>query len=122
MELLNIILTAVIAILGYPIGLLVAKLTKEELKPGRKYFIWLNDILLILAAVFIVLLFQLQIYISIIAIILITIIVIRFHPKPLISCPLLALFFILSTKTENIFFIISSIIFVYNLTLAGLRK
>ena len=35
---LTLILIIVIALLGYPIGLLIAKLTHEELKAGKKYF------------------------------------------------------------------------------------
>lgn len=35
---ISIILIIVIVLLGYPIGLLIAKLTKEELKAGRKWF------------------------------------------------------------------------------------
>jgi len=32
------IFVVIIALLGFPIGLLVAKMTQEELKPGRKWF------------------------------------------------------------------------------------
>lgn len=34
----QIIVTVVIALLGYPIGLLIAKFTQEELNAGRKWF------------------------------------------------------------------------------------
>ena len=35
---LQIILAVVIALLGYPIGLIIAKFTPEELRSGRKWF------------------------------------------------------------------------------------
>jgi len=35
---LQIILAIIVALLGYPVGLLIAKSTKEELKKGRKWF------------------------------------------------------------------------------------
>lgn len=38
MNTFQIILTIIIALLGYPIGLFIAKLTEEELEQGRKWF------------------------------------------------------------------------------------
>ena len=38
MNLLSLILIIIITLLGYPIGLLIAKLTEEELKAGKKWF------------------------------------------------------------------------------------
>lgn len=35
---ISITLTIIIALLGYPIGLLIARLTEEELEAGRKWF------------------------------------------------------------------------------------
>ena len=38
MNVLTIIISIVIALSGYPIGLFIASLTEEELKQGRKWF------------------------------------------------------------------------------------
>ena len=38
MNILTIIISIAIALLGYPIGLLIAKYTEEELRAGRKWF------------------------------------------------------------------------------------
>jgi hypothetical protein len=38
MNALTIIISVIIALLGYPIGLFIASLTEEELKSGRKWF------------------------------------------------------------------------------------
>ena len=37
-EMIKIVLGAVLVILGFPIGNLLAKVTKEELKSGQKWF------------------------------------------------------------------------------------
>jgi len=48
---LQIILLIIVAFLGIPIGKIIAKNTKSELKDGRKYFIWISGLcLLILVA------------------------------------------------------------------------
>ncbi|MGB9708112.1 MAG: hypothetical protein ACPLXC_02175 [Candidatus Pacearchaeota archaeon] len=51
----QVIVSIVIALLGYPVGLLIAKLTEEELEQGRKWFmliILLSIIGIILSFVF----------------------------------------------------------------------
>lgn len=44
---LTMLLLIIIALLGFPIGMLIAKLTKEELQAGRKWF----KLLVILSAI-----------------------------------------------------------------------
>jgi hypothetical protein len=60
MEILNIILGLVTALLGFPIGLLLALVAKEELKPGKKYFQWMQRVLLILIVIAILSIFILN--------------------------------------------------------------
>lgn len=43
----NTILPLLISLLGLPIGYLLSFLTAEEIRPGEKYFQWLEKILLI---------------------------------------------------------------------------
>jgi hypothetical protein len=38
MNFIQIVLVIIVSLLGYPIGLLLAELTKEELKSGRSFF------------------------------------------------------------------------------------
>jgi len=54
MEILNLILGLIIAVLGLPIGFILAKIAKEELKPGKKYFKWMQGVILVLTPIFIV--------------------------------------------------------------------
>ncbi|MFH1823270.1 MAG: hypothetical protein ABH817_00950 [archaeon] len=51
MNTLTIVLITLIALAGLPTGVLIAHLTKEELKPGKKYF----EIILIVCAVLLIL-------------------------------------------------------------------
>ena len=48
---LDNILVVVIAFLGVVVGYILSKFTKEEIKPGRKYFIWLKKIILFILAI-----------------------------------------------------------------------
>jgi len=48
---LQTLLLIIVAFLGIPVGKLIAKNTKEELKSGRRYFAWISGLcLLILVA------------------------------------------------------------------------
>jgi len=47
MEIINIILSVVILLLSIPIGFLIAHLTREELRQGRKWFLMIILICLI---------------------------------------------------------------------------
>jgi glucan phosphoethanolaminetransferase (alkaline phosphatase superfamily) len=52
---LQIILAIIVALLGYPVGLFIAKSTKEELKAGRKWFkliMFASIILVIISLIF----------------------------------------------------------------------
>lgn len=122
MEILNIILAALISASGLLVGLLLAKIAKEELKPGKNYFIWLRNILLILAIIFVLYSFKLQLYLFLITGIIITLLILKLNPKSFIGYPILALLFILSIKNTNLFILTSSIIFLYGLPTAALIK
>ena len=48
MEGLNIVLGLVVGLLGFPVGLILAKIAKEELKQGKKYFKLMSLIIIVL--------------------------------------------------------------------------
>lgn len=52
MEILNYSLIALITSLGLILGGFIGYFAKEELKPGKKYFVWLQKIIFTLAIVF----------------------------------------------------------------------
>ena len=53
MEILNYVLALVFSFLGIFAGMLLGYIAKEELRAGKKYFIWMQNILLILAVIFV---------------------------------------------------------------------
>ena len=66
MELINHILTIIIAFLGFPIGILLAKISPEEIKTGKKYFKIIQTILLVFILFFLLDFLKLNIFITII--------------------------------------------------------
>lgn len=47
MEILNYALTAIVASIGLMCGAIIARFAKEEIKPGKKYFILLQKLLFV---------------------------------------------------------------------------
>jgi len=122
MEILNFILALIVSFLGYPIGMFIANYTKEELKHGKKYFIILTQILVIIALIFFIYSIQLNIYLSIVIALALTVLFLKINPKPLIGYPLMTLFCILNIRNDSIFIILASIIFIYGLASSALKK
>ncbi len=118
---INTILTLLIALSGFLVGLILKKIAEEEIKPGRIYFIWMQNILLILAIIFFTYSFNLNLLLLIGIGLIITGAVVLFRPKAIIGYPVLLILFILSIKNTNLLMIISSIIFLYGLPSAALQ-
>lgn len=117
----NIILTFLIAASGFLIGLILKKIAKEEIKPGKIYFIWMQNILLMLAAIFFAYSFNLNLLLLIGIGLIITGAVTLVKPKAIIGYPILIILFILSIKNTNLLILISSIIFLYGFPSAALQ-
>ena len=122
MQILNIIFAAIIALLGLPAGLILAKIAKQELKPGKKYFFFMQDILLILAIIFVLYSYQLNLYLFLVLGLIITVIIIKTNLKPKLTYPILIILFLLSTENQNLLILTSSLIFLYGLPTAALSK
>jgi len=65
MELINYILTIIISFLGFPLGILLAKISPEEIKTGKKYFKIIQTTLLIFILFFLLDFFKLNLFITI---------------------------------------------------------
>ncbi len=123
MNILNYSLTAIISYLGLLIGFLLAVIAKEELKPGKKYFIFLQTIILLL--IFLFLLIFIKLIYLLVLLILASIIIYclkrnkEFNELPYIYIILSVIFF-LSSKILNLFIIESSLIFLYGLPTGSL--
>jgi len=116
MAFLNYVLVAIIAAIGLICGYFIAKIAKEELKEGRKYFIFLKRILLALILFFLLLGFEVYILLSLIVSVLFLFFILYFFKnivkKNVLIYLILALVFFFSVKTK-FFLIISSLIFIY---------
>jgi len=123
MNVLNYSLTAVIAYLGLFIGFILAITAKEELKAGKKYFIFLQKVILLLIFIFLLLFIDLD-YILVLLILAFIIVAVlkrrtKFNELPYIYI-ILAVIFYLSSKKLNLFIIESSLIFLYGLPTGSL--
>lgn len=123
MNILNYSLTAIISYLGLFIGFLLAVIAKEELKPGKKYFIFLQKIILLLIFIFLVVFIDLN-YILVLLILSFIIISVFKRKKEFNELPyiyiILSVIFFLSSKILNLFIIESSLIFLYGLPTGSL--
>lgn len=122
MEIIPILIAGLIALLGYPIGMFIARMTKEELKPGRKYFVWISNIMIILSSAFALYFLNINFIIAIVSAIIITIAVSLLNPKPLIGYPILIVDFMIASSGNSLLLIISTFIFIYGLSSAALRR
>jgi len=123
MNILNYSLAAIIAYLGLFIGILLAIMAKEEIKPGKKYFIFLQKIILLLIFIFLLIYTDLN-YILILLILALIIVHLLKTKKEFNELPyiyiILSIIFFLSSKILNFFIIESSLIFLYGLPTGSL--
>lgn len=122
MEIINLILTLIVSFLGLPIGFLLAMIAKEELNKGESYFIWVQDIILIISVNSFFYSSSKNI-LTLAAIFFITsYLIVKFRPRAIIGYILLIIIFYLSLDNFNITLLISSFIFLYGLPTAALIK
>ena len=112
MQLLNYSLISIISFSGLLIGMLLAFTAKEELKPGKKYFLLLQKLTLLLILIFLVNFFNVILYLRIIIYILF-ILLMTFNIKSQVIYPALAAVFFLSSKNPELFITNSILIFLY---------
>jgi len=112
MQLLNYSLISVISFSGLLVGMILAFTAKEELEPGKKYFMLLQKIILLLIFVFLLNFFNVNLYLRIISYILF-IFLMAFNIKSQLIYPVLGVVFFLSSKDINLFITNSILIFFY---------
>lgn len=113
MEILNYVLALILSFSGVFVGMFLGYIAKEELKPGKRYFIWIQNIILILAAIFVLYSFHLNIILFILIGLIITLGIIYFKPKAILGYLFLAILFFLSMRNTSLFMLTSSFIFLY---------
>ena len=112
MQLLNYSLVSIISFSGLLIGMLLAFTAKEELEPGKKYFLLLQKLTLLLILIFLLNFFNVGIY-SRITMYILFIALMTFNIKSQVVYPILAIVFFLSSKDINLFITNSILIFFY---------
>jgi len=122
METINIILTALASLLGLPVGLVLARVAKEELKQGEYYFIWMQNIILIITVNIFFYSFNLNIPTFILILILTSVLIIKTKPRAIIGYIIFAILFYLRLDNSNLIITISSLAFLYGLPTASLIK
>ncbi len=113
MEILNYLLVLIGSFSGLFVGMGLGYITKEELKYGKKYFLWMQNIVLILAAIFVLYSFHLHIILFILIGLLATLAMIYLKPGIVIGYLILAVLFYLSIGSINLFILTSSMVFLY---------
>jgi len=133
MEILNILLGLVISLLGFPVGLGLAKIAKSELKDGRKYLVWMKNIILILSLIFVLYSFYmksqipsssgyLHLILFLVIGVVLTLLIIKLNMKYYYGYIVLILLFLLSLKNINLLVLTSSMMFLYGVVSGGLLK
>ena len=112
MQLLNYSLISLVSFSGLLVGILLAFTAKEELGPGKKYFILLQKLILLLVLVFLLNFFNVNIYLRIIIYVLFIYLMI-INVKSQVIYPALGIVFFFSSKDINLFVINSTLIFLY---------
>lgn len=123
MNILNYSLSAIISYLGLFIGFFLALIAKEEIRPGKKYFILLQKVILLLIFIFLIVNIELN-YQIILLFLVFAILQIYRTKKEFNELPytyiILAIIFYISSKRLNLFIIESSLIFLYGLPTGSL--
>lgn len=122
---LNYFLAAIIAYLGLLLGVILIKLASEEQKPGRKYFILLKKIIFFFILAFLLFLYKVNIFLSLILLSFILILMsnkkINLSKSPLVYFSLGVIFFVsYYSEIFNLFIIESILIFLFGVPNASL--
>ncbi|MBU0616002.1 MAG: hypothetical protein KJ601_07990 [Nanoarchaeota archaeon] len=119
----NLFLAVLIAFLGIVAGLIIALMTKEELKPGKKYFLLMRKTLLLAMVVLMVIfLYDRWIYLLITATAFIIVIVAKQFKLSnsaynLLTYLLFGLVLFYASLETELFVIESVLVFIYGLTI-----
>lgn len=122
MQLITYFLSVFIIFLGSIIGMIIAIISEEELKQGKKYFILLQKILLFLMIHLLLFFFNINtLLIFIISILfIIALYFLKIENWNFIIYNLLALIIYLTYSDKNYFIYLSTLIFIYGIPLGSL--
>jgi glycerophosphoryl diester phosphodiesterase len=122
MEILSIFLISIISLLGLPVGFILAKIAKEELVQGENYFIWMQNIILILIINLFFYSHSPRIRTLVIIFAITSFLIIKYEPRALIGYFICGILCFLGIDNPALIFIIASLIFLYGLPTAALIR
>jgi hypothetical protein len=120
MNILNYSLTAVVVYLGLLVGFILAMMAKEEMKDGRRYFVFLQKLILLLVFVFLLVFIRLNYILVLLILVFIVVYLLKRKNELVYIYMILGVIFYLSSKTLNLFVIESSLIFLYGIPTGSL--
>lgn len=113
MELISYFMALVISFLGLFVGYILAYMAKEELKPGEKYLMLLKNLIFaLIGGLFAYFLLE-SILIGVLLFLVLVFISLKFKISTRAIYLLLGVLFFISTNNQNMFLIISLLIFAY---------
>ena len=121
MEILNYILAVVITFLGLFVGFLLALIAEEELKPGKPYFIFLQNLIFSLIIFFLLFFSELTVWLAILIATLTFIFLIKTNINSIAIY--LSLAFIFNGAFRNllkVFILEASLVFIYGIITGSL--
>lgn len=122
MEAINYLLVFFVGILGYVLGVGLGYIAPEELKPGKKYFIWLERILFVLTFLPIIYFFRESFLVLLPAILLLILLFIPFKYRAYAAFGVFLIWFFLIRSDSLVVMLEASAIFLYGLPAGTLLK
>ena len=124
MEILNYFLISLIVYLGLVIGIVLAFMAKEELKPGKRWFLLLHNIILAFILFFILEFLNVNVYLILLLPLALIVFLFKYselYRKSWVIYILLGIIFYLSSKNINQLLIISTLMLFYGFLVSALQ-
>ena len=121
MESISYVLTVIASYLGLVCGIIVAYIAKEELKKGKKYFVFLQNAITALIIFLILGFFKVHILLNIVFLVLFFVLarLLKF-PKSYLLYPVFGAILYLARIRTNEFALIAALVFLYGFPTAAL--
>lgn len=126
MEFITYSLTNLIVFLGLGVGIALAYIAPEEMKDGKKYFIWMQNVILSLVLFFLLYFYRFNLMLNLIISLALFFSLFFYlnHKKKqtirYVDYAFLGIMFYLSAKNTNLFLLLSSLMFIYGLPTGSL--
>ena len=124
MQILNYFLISLVVYLGLLVGIVLSFMAKEELKPGKRYFILLHNIILGVILFFILEFLNINVYLILFLPLVLVVFLFKYselYRKSWIIYLLLGIIFYLASKNVNHLLIMSTLILFYGFLVSSLQ-